>query len=171
MVLLRKKLKKLKYNYIINSLKKASPEMIIQGSEKKAIAAFNRASTKVPFYKHYLNTISKDNINIKYIESFRRLVPIVDKQSVYSTQNINKIFSYKADQSAQSILLSSGASGTFSFGLNTQNAVKRSSQFLDILLDYYFDILENSTLILNCLPQTVKLSTTGRIIANNKTLF
>ncbi|KHE90605.1 MAG: hypothetical protein K8F52_08895 [Candidatus Scalindua rubra] len=62
-------------------------------------------------------------------------------------------------------LLSSGASGTFSFGLNTQNAVKRSSQFLDILLDYYFDILENRSLILNCLPQAVKASTAGVTVA------
>ncbi len=54
---MRKKIKKLQYNYIVNSLKKASPEKIIQESGNKAIAAFNKASSRRQFYKHYLNTI------------------------------------------------------------------------------------------------------------------
>ena len=165
MVFLRKKLKKLRYNYTINSLKKISPEKIIQDSEKKAISAFNRASSSISFYKHYLKTINKDKINIKDIESFRIQVPIVDKQNIFTPPNIKKIMSYNTSCTTQSILLSSGSTGTFSFGLNTQNEMKKGSQFLEIFLNYYFNIIENGTLILNCFPQAVKLSTNGITIA------
>ncbi len=165
MVLLRKKLKKLKYNIIINSLKRASYDDIIKKSEKKAISAYNRASTSIPFYKNFLKSIKKDNLQVCDIKSFKSLVPVVDKQSVYTPDNINKILPYKSSTTTQSILLSSGSSGTFSFGLNMQNELKRSSQFMDILLDYYFNIIENRTLILNCLPQAIKVSTKGVTVA------
>ncbi len=165
MIILRKKLKKLKYHYIINSLKKTSSEKIAQKSEEKAIVTFNKASSGNSFYKSYLNTIRKDDLQVEDIESFRKLVPIVDKKSIFSSQNIDKIFSDKMDLSTKSILLSSGSTGTFSFGLNMQNDVKRNSQFVEILLNYYFNVMENKTLVLNCLPQSIKVSLAGGTIA------
>jgi phenylacetate-CoA ligase len=157
MVFLKNKLKKFYYTKVISALKKSVSTTLIEQSEEKALAAFAQARNYVPFYKVFLQKAGFQNIPVTNIESFSRQVPFLDKNTVYNDQLPPLIFEDLNSEECSNILLSSGSSGHFSFGIHSKERLVKDAQFINILFDLYFNILDKKTLIINCLTSAVHL--------------
>jgi phenylacetate-CoA ligase len=150
MVLLKNKLKKFIYSRTLRSLKKVSAETIQKESEQKAIKAFHAARERFPQYQTLINQKTGDTPRISTIDSFKRHVPILDKDTIYNT-NIALDMALAHQENYPRLLLSSGSSGHFSFGLSFRSQIAQDGEFLNVLLNSYFSILTKKTLIINCL--------------------
>lgn len=145
-----KKLKKKHYNYIVKKCLQANPADLIGTSENSALNTFHYASKNIDVYREFLaKKTDIDNLQVKSIESFKTNVPLTDKSLIYG--KINNILDQMNIDTIHSILLSSGSTGTFSFGINTEQEVKRGTRFLELILDHYYNILSEKTLVINCL--------------------
>lgn len=148
MVFLKQKFKRFMYRQTVRSLRNISSETVISQSQQKAVDAFNEASLHSKYYKSILNNLGVKNLHVENIKSFHDQVPILDKQIIYKNNPIeSELFPFDGSR----ILLSSGISGSFSFGIQTREQLEQDAQFLNILLDAYFHILDKKTLIINCL--------------------
>jgi phenylacetate-CoA ligase len=158
MVFLTKSLKKFKHQKIIQSLKALDPAELLRASEKKALGALKEAK-KNPAYLEFFKSHPSLPPAVDDITTFKRSVPLMDKHVLFDSKEISSTAILKDAplNGIQSILLSSGYTGTFSFGLQTSHGQKHSTQFLEVLLDYYFQTLDKRTLIINSLAQAVKL--------------
>ncbi len=149
MVLLKNKIKKFLYSRTLRSLKTISPGAIQKESEQKAIKAFISAQERFPQYQTLINQKS-GNSEISTIDSFKRNVPILDKEAIFNS-NLSLDMELSHQENYPRLLLSSGSSGNFSFGLSYKSETVKDAEFLNVLLDSYFGILTKKTLIINCL--------------------
>lgn len=150
---------KTKRKRIINFLCNAHPEDLIRASEQGVISAFKRTAQRVPAYKELLHSLNIEPSGITDIESFKKLIPYLDKKNAFQDNSIQNLCLDGNLKEVKSILTSSGHSGIFSFGVNTLQNLKDSSQSIDLGLDYSFDISNKKTLLINCLPMGVKVNT------------
>src|SRR5262249_22666994 len=128
---MRHTLKKLWYKSIIYQATHVSPEKVIEISERKAVAAFNRASHSVAYYRNYLRAHGLEGRTLWSIDEFKSIVPIIDKNTIYNQDETPRhLFNRANIDRIQSILLSSGSSGMFSFGLSSQKEAKANTAFL-----------------------------------------
>ncbi len=166
MVFLKNRNKKIQYQYAIRSLKKASAADLLRHSEERALKAWQGSTRRFPFYKGLLTTVSQQRQKITDIDSFKKYVPIIDKNFLYHSNRIEELLFKKGKYSQiRSLLLSSGSSGVFSYGLSTQKEIKQNARFLEMLLEYFFHILEERTLIINSLANGVKLPVVEAVTA------
>lgn len=149
-------LKRTFYHRTVESLKNASAGDVIRTSEKKALETFTRAR-RLPFYKAFLVKKAASDISVADIASFRKHVPLSDKQSLYASELIPRALDMLETRQRASLLLSSGSTGTFSFGVQSQRQILSGARFLNVLLDTYFQILSRKTLIINALTSAVHL--------------
>ncbi|MFT7537902.1 MAG: phenylacetate-CoA ligase [Lysobacterales bacterium] len=154
MVLL-KKIKQNRYNAVIKNCRNSDAKKLIKTCENDAVTAFNHALKHSNIYRNCLNkTIDINNLkDIKSIQDFKTNIPLINKNLVYD--NIDTILENLTAENMRSLLLSSGTTGTFSFSVNSQKEIKKSTKFLELILDHYYGILTKKTLLINCL--TVKL--------------
>jgi phenylacetate-CoA ligase len=150
-------MKRLQYQTILRTLQEGPADKLKKTSEKKALEAYQEA-LKNPLYQKITAPTKSASPYINSIESFKKNVPLSDKQNIFSNENLPLISKKAAHENVSGYLLSSGSSGMFSFGLSKSDEQKMSSSFLDIMLHYYFKTLERKTLIINGLAQAVKLS-------------
>jgi len=144
---------------VIEYLCAIPPERLIQASEHSAVMTFQRAAQRVPAYKELLSSLKINPAQVSDIASFRRLVPFLDKKSAFLDNKIDQLCLDGNLNEVKSLLTSSGHSGIFSFGVNTLQNLRDSSQSIDLGLDYSFDISNKKTLLINCLPMGVKVNT------------
>ncbi len=159
MVFLKKKLKKIFYANTIRSLKNASSAELQKQSEKKAVAAFKHARHHLPYYSTYLRETGFKDTPMADIQSFKKHVPFLDKNTIYNDPMRTVVLKNLNMKQSPHILLSAGSSGTFSFGIYSPQQMSQRAEFLNVLLDNYFNILSQKTLIINCLAQAVRLPT------------
>jgi len=144
---------------IINYIKYANPDEILEGGKKNLIPVFKRVAKNVPLYKEFLEKKGIDLTKIKDTESFKNLVPVIDKK-IFNTDDIAKLCLGGSLKTLKSIMLSSGYSGvSYSFGLNQQKKLKELSYITDFFLDLYFNINHKKTLFINCLGMGTKVYT------------
>jgi len=134
-----------------------SGERLGANAETAALRAFHRAARRVPAYGRLLARNGIDASKVQDIEAFRRLVPLTDKASVFSENEIASLcVDGKADDAA-CIYTSSGYSGTFSFGLETQADIDRGRRTLDLLLQMYFHAASKPTLLVSGMPMGLQI--------------
>lgn len=153
MVFLKNTLKYQQAQTLINALRKTSPQTLAAESEKKALQSYARAAQS-PLYQ---KLIAGKAPVAKNLADFKEKVPVLDKKHIFAEEHIAHILHQIPSESSASLLLSSGTSGMFSFGISTQKDLGFSSRLLDIMLQHYFNILKKNTLIINTLSQAVKL--------------
>ncbi|HBR15641.1 MAG TPA: hypothetical protein DD723_08935 [Candidatus Omnitrophica bacterium] len=153
MVLLENQIKKHLYQSIIASCQKAAPASLCRSSENKAVGVFNRHAATNSLYRKILENEGFHGHKITDIDAFKTHVPVIDKNKLFHP--LNNIDTRDLLGDVRSILLSSGSSGTFSFGLATAPEINASARFLEVLLNHFYHTLEEKTLIINCL--SVKL--------------
>ncbi len=155
MLFLKRKLKKFLYTRAVRSFMSASSVELQTQSEQKAIAAFDAAYQRSPPYRAHLQKTGFQNTPIRNIEDFKKYVPVSTKDMIYG--NTSWISKHLPLEPSPSFLLSSGSSGIFSFGIHSQHHINQQTEFLNALFSHYFHILDQKTLIINCLGQAVRL--------------
>ncbi len=142
---------------IIEYLKNADPQEIMNEGEKRAIRAFQRAARKLPGYN---DIIKRNGINCKSvtnIDTFKQLIPIIDKSIFNNT--IEQLCIDGKINNLKSIMLSSGFSNRFSYGISSKKELDSLIEFSDMLLELNFKISRYSTFLINCLGMGVHVNT------------
>lgn len=137
-------------------------------SRKKALHVFKMHAKIVPFYSNFLRESDTHPDKIKTIDDFVKLVPILDKEKLFSPNlhNIEEILPRYGLRDCQDILPSSGFSGNFSFGFNSRRDSKPQEKHVDMMLEYIFDVKHRKTLLINSLPMGITIPTRKVITIN-----
>jgi phenylacetate-CoA ligase len=148
-----------KKHLTIQMMAALEPAMLNSLSEKKAVKAFQAAAAKVPAYRQFLKGKDISPSAIKTIDDFKKNVPVIDKENTFKLYSleIKKLCLLGEIKDTRTIISSSGHSGCFSYGLNTQKEIEKSQDTIDFMLDYIFNAKEKKTILVNCLPMGVKI--------------
>lgn len=151
---------------MIRHLRETPPEDIAQAGEAATVEAFQRTVAAIPAYRHLIVEDRKiDPATVTDIPSFQAAVPLLDKQSTFGAWSISDLCVDGNIDSVRSLLTSSGHGDNFSFGVNTDENLRRSSQSIDTGLQYIFNVDERRTLLINALPMGVKVNTKATVLA------
>jgi phenylacetate-CoA ligase len=159
MVFLNKNLKKYYYSNCIKRLQAQDSSVLEKISQQKVLQKVQRNKDN-RFYRSLLIKSGAPD-NIETIDHFKKFVPILNKDILFgpNSKGLEEILKQISRRETQSILLSSGTSGRFSFGIASSKEISKNALFLDILFHHYFQTLDIKTLVINCLPGAVKLPT------------
>jgi len=155
--------RKIKRKRIIKFLTSTSPQKIEKIGEKLLIPAFRRAAKKVPAYSKILKERGINYEEVKNVESFKRLVPVIDKKDTFQRFEIEELCVGGTLKEMKLAMSSSGFSGVYAFGINTYKNYKMIAQSIDTALDYTFNISEKETFLVNCIPMGVKVHTSLKL--------
>lgn len=150
---------------VIEYLRHADPDELLRACAQEALEAFHRAAQRMPAYAKHLQKAGVDPAQVKTIDDFHRLVPILNKHNTFHIYDIDEMCLDGNLENVKSILTSSGHSGVFSFGVNTVQNLQNSARSIDLGLEYLFDVDEKRTLLINCLPMGVKVHTNTVVLA------
>lgn len=141
-------------------LKGIDPVALRRASEKKVLSAFKSAARDIPLYRQILKQHNIDAEKIFDIYEFRRIVPVLDKDKLFSSYrgHVEKLCVEDYLLQAREIVSSSGHSGKFSFGINSMSLRRQSGELTDVMLDYMFNISANRTLLINALPMGIRIN-------------
>jgi len=142
--------KKLKYRFFQLMLKNTHSDEFERLSHQKALEAFQKAAS-VSFYNRLLMEKNVNPLDICDLESFKKNVPVLKKDLLFKEPNFSEWLKDIPYEKIQSILLSSGSTGAFSFGLNTFEDSKKDGHVIEFFFQTYFNILNKKTLIINAL--------------------
>jgi len=132
-----------------------TPEALGQPDEKAVLRAFRNAC-RAPAYARLLGQRGVDPDRVRDLDSFFRLVPIVDKHSLFQANEMGDLCAGGLDDVAL-YYSSSGATGTFSYGAERGADAKSQAAATEFALDLHFEALARPTLLINCLPMGVKV--------------
>lgn len=147
----------------IKILTTTDPEKIMAFGERRLIPAFQRAAKKVPGYSRLLKERGIDPRKVRDVESFKKLVPIIDKKDIFLNNEIEDLCVGGNLKEMKTAMSSSGFSGIFSFGINTERNLKDAEKSIDTALEYTFNISNKKTLLINCVPMGVKIPTSLKV--------
>lgn len=142
----------------IKILTTTDPEKIEAYGEKLLIKAFHRAAERVPFYKNFLSQKGINPKKIKDLGSFQRNVPFLDKEIIFPNNDLEDICINGKLKDIKTFYTSSGYSGIFSIGVETEKSISDSANMIDFLLDYQLQASDKKTLLINCLPMGIKIN-------------
>lgn len=125
---------------------------------KKLIPIFRRVAKDSPFYKRILQERGIQVNSVKDEESFKRLVPIIDK-SIFNNYDLQDLSIGGGLKEIKQVSISSGFSEKFSYSLTTSKELNDWCFFTDMLLDYSFNISRRKTFFINALGMGVKVYT------------
>lgn len=140
-------------------LSTVGPSELMADGERRVLKAFHRAARHVPAYRRILARHAVDPQRINTLDEFRRHVPIVDKQSVFAENDLRDLCVGGNLDGVSLFFSSSGHSGTFSFGVETWDDVRRTARELEFVLHNAFGILDRRTLYVNCNAMGVSVHT------------
>lgn len=147
-------------------LASAPPKRVEEVSEFRAIAAFKRAATGCPGYKRILKERGVVPAKINTIGQFKKYVPILDKETVFSTNAVKDFSLGGSLKHADYFWSSSGQSGSFSFATDTRRNFENAAYGVEFLLSNTFDVLNRRTLLINCTPMGVRIPTRTIAVAD-----
>lgn len=151
---------------MIRLLRQTSPEDLVSAGEQATLAAFQRVVATVPAYRDLIVGQRRvDPATVTNLETFRSVLPILDKHTTFGASPIHELCVGGNLDKVRSLLTSSGHSGVFSFGVNTEENLQRSARSIDMGLQYIFNVDERRTLLINALPMGVKVNTRATVLA------
>jgi phenylacetate-CoA ligase len=131
---LRKFIDHFKHRKVVDILTTTDPVKMLHVADAKIIGAFRRA-LRMPAYQSILKEHGVDVDAISDVDSYRRLVPIITKESFFEPFELHEYCVDGSLENVTSYMTSSGHTGVFSFGV----------------------IDEQSTLFINALPMGVRV--------------
>lgn len=134
-----------------------SHEQLLQKSQAKALKVFKAASRKFPAYRDILNAHGITPGSIRTINDFYARVPLIDKQLVFGKHRLEDLVTPNTADGLSDFFVSSGTSGTFSYGLKTKKELRNIRWWTDVNLERYFSITRKRTLLVNCLPMASRV--------------
>jgi len=143
----------------IKILTTTDPEKIVAYGEKLLIKAFHRSAQRVPAYKELLKKKGVDPGEVTSVETFKQIVPVITKEDIFPDYDVKDLCIDGRLDKMKNPMSSSGFSGVFSFGINTEENLRNAEKSIDTALDYTFNISQRKTFIINCVPMGVKIPT------------
>jgi len=157
--MIRRELMLFKRRKTLKILTTTAPEQIVAYGEKQLLKAFQRAAYRVPAYKDMLKKAGCSPEKVTSMASFKSMVPLITKEEIFPKYSIRDTCLDGSISHMRSAMSSSGYSGIFSFGINTEANHRNAVQAIDTALDYIFDISRKKTLFINSLPMGVRVPT------------
>lgn len=149
---------KLKRRLILGHLRRQKADDLVRRGEKYVIPCFQTAARKMPAYRSLLQDRGLDPSTVKDIRAFKEKVPVIDK-SIFAAHPLHELcVDFDVDK-IQTVILSSGFSGNFSYSAITGRELKWQSFSVDLLLDLVFNISKKRTFFISALGQGVKVYT------------
>ncbi len=151
--------KRAKKYLTLQMLAAMEPQKLTHLSEQKTLKIFARGAADTPAYRKHLKEQGVNPEKVKSIDDFKKLVPFIDKDKTFRlySREIKKLCLLGEIKDVRTIICSSGYSGCFSYGLNTQKELKKAQESIDFLLDYIFGVDSRKTLFINGLPMGIKV--------------
>lgn len=158
---------KIQRRFLQNYLKK-SRAYYQQDQEKYLLKVFRQYASSVPAYTALLKEKGVNPADVTSVESFKRLLPIIDKYDTFIKyeNNISKLCVDGELGDVVSVLSSSGYSGRFSYGLISRAEDEAGKNMLDLYLDQRFQIEKRRTMLINCLPMGVKVASERTVVGD-----
>lgn len=125
--------------------------------EQLVISAFRSAAQQAPFYKNILEQNGTDPAQIHTIDDFRKKVPVIDKKATFGSFPVAQLCRNGNIGRPASVLTSSGHSGLFAFGMYNADSAQSEIDHIDNELDLLFNVRNQATLLINCLPMGVQV--------------
>jgi phenylacetate-coenzyme A ligase PaaK-like adenylate-forming protein len=100
------------------------PEPVARATEARALASFRRTARAVPAYRSVLRESCVDPRQIVTIGDFHRLVPVVSKERLFDSYRLSALVANGRIGDGTLVFTSSGYSGSFSFGVETQQQTR-----------------------------------------------
>ena len=148
----------------INYLTKSHSGELLKIGEDRLIPVFQDAAGNVPAYREFLKEKGVDLSEVNDVESFKRLVPIIDK-SIFSKYEIYDLCRGKSLggkgklSNMTNAATSSGMSSEFSYALSGKKALNNFKFMADLLLDYIFNTSKRRTFFINADAMGVRMHT------------
>jgi len=152
MKFIRRFVEKQLMDFLINT----PPERILKIGDNKLVRAFQNASKDIPAYQYILKKYNVDPKTVKDIEDFRKKVPVIDKK-IFSQYDISELCRGGIMSNISRVLISSGFSGSHSYGLWPERSNLIKSCMLDAFIDYEFNVRKRKTFFINALGMGVKI--------------
>lgn len=151
----------------IAQLRDVPPEALAALGEAAVVPAFQRAYAHIPAYQQLVKQHGEgcNPTEVTTIAEFLRTAPLLDKHNTFAAFPIHQLCIGGSLDEVRSLLTSSGHGGVFSFGVNTVTNISISTKTIDMVLQYFVDVDERSTLLINCLPMGVRFNTSTAVIA------
>ncbi len=132
------------------------------------LRTFRNAASRIPFYRSLLDKLTLNSKNVRNIRDFRELVPILDKDRLYTEnlRNIGRMITPGALAKCESIFPSSGFSGKFSFGMISKGGAASGGKKLYNALNWLFGIAAKRTLIINALSMGISITVPKAVMIN-----
>lgn len=156
---IRNRLIRRQYSRITRQLITTTPEKLVAAGQRRLLETFHRAARTVPAYMEILRLNGVDPKEITTIEQFRKKVPVVDKETIFATNELRDLCMGGCLDNISLFYSSSGHSGVFSFGVEARTDSKKAALGLEFALNNDFNVLDRNTLLINCLPMGIKLHT------------
>lgn len=151
-------IKKYKRKKVLKILRNTSPEKFEAAAKKKLIHTLHHLYRISPAYR---DIFSRNNIritNIKNIADFESKVPVLNKNNYFNQYSYSELLGKNCNK-MKLAMSSSGFSGNFAFGFASEKALKSGQSGVDTTLDYWFDISNRKTFLINCAPMGVHVET------------
>ncbi len=145
-------------------LEKATPDKLLEIGERKLLKAF-RDAAKSEAYLTLLREHNLDWQSVRDADDIVRSMPLLNKQNTFMRFSLAQLAMPGTLGKLAGVLTSSGATGRFSFGLSTWEAVRSAAEDIDLGLQEAFDIDHLGTLVINCLPMGVRFSSNTVCVA------
>lgn len=156
---IRRRLALLERRKTLSLLTTADPERITAHGEEQVLRAFQRAARRVPAYTDLLAKAGCPPAQVTSMAAFKRLVPLLSKEDIFPRYSIRDVCLDGSIDRLRSAMSSSGYSGVFSFGINTEENQRDAVKAIDTALDYIFHTSSKKTLFINSLPMGVRVPT------------
>ena len=156
---IRKELTLFERRKTLKILTTTPPERIVAYGEEQVLKAFQRTSARVPAYKDILRKAGCQPEKVTSISAFKEMVPLITKEEVFPQYPIQDLCVDGNIDRLRSAMSSSGYSGVFAFGINTEENHRNAVKTIDTVLDYIFGISHKKTLLMNTLPMGVRVPT------------
>ncbi|MBA7519556.1 hypothetical protein ES705_11635 [subsurface metagenome] len=149
---------KYKRQQALKILKHTSPEKFESISVRKLMKAVNRSYRISPAYRDIFRKNNLQLSDIKDLNDFQAKVPVLNKQNFFNTYSFSELLGKNRDK-MKLAMSSSGFSGNFAFGFSSEKALKSGRMGVDTTLDYWFNISNKRTFLINCAPMGVHIET------------
>lgn len=137
------------------------PSSLVARSQVRAVEQFRRAAARVPFYRRLLAARRIKPARITDIETFRAIVPVIDKRDVFSSQPLAHLLAGQSLDDVVALVASSGTTASsFSLGMLDQAGTQAIVQSIDKYLDARFQIRTKKTFLINTCAMGITIPTT-----------
>lgn len=124
-----------------------------------AVDAFRAAVRCRPWYSRYLASMNVDPDSVKSESDFIQKVPVLDKEQVFGQHRLTELLTPVGLQQLGTVMISSGHSGTCSFGAGLRSVESELADQTDRFLNRMFGIRSGEALIINASAMGVRANT------------